>query len=392
MKKNILLVQSFLLVPLISSSFSFSMEQNPTSTYATVVQKGTQLPQPPLKQSGSKKRKKKKLPIQKQELAQATSEEIEIAPTQPIASKDYFSDEDKLNAKKDLKIATNNINTMPGIYDLLTAIQAVGGTSALNPVSIISSVEQPQTPVKIENLKIQVVDDLADSILSPSERSELAISQRIWNSWRSNRTIALELLTTKTFEAHNAVHTEYFNKALEECAQHKDLLSLKAIMDACQAEEYKMNMQSAINHVAPVFNYLCDEYQAQIDASNKALIDYNQQCAMQMNEEAARLKANMVQLLNQHRNSVSGMAKAFEAKTKEESAKVEGLKTLVHEVCALNRKVALRENELIFALPLVVPTNSVGKIEEATHKNIRHLLTNSNMPQAKTNILQIDNK
>lgn len=391
MKKNILLVQTFLILPLMSSSLIFSMDQ----TYAAVTQRGTQLPQQQLRHSSTKKRnnkKKSQTRPQQQPQALVTSENSEIAPAQQIAQKNYFSDEDKTNAERDLEIAKNYVNDSSGLYDLLLTIQSLSNENGLSPVSITTSLPGNKTSVDMNGIKIEVSEDLADSILSPSERTELGISQRIWNAWKSNRAIAIELLTNKTFETNNATHTEYFNKALEECAQQKDIASLKAIMDACQAKEYKHGMQSAINHVAPVFNYLCDEYQAQINTSNTALIAFNQQCAEQMNEESARLKENLKELLNQHRDSVSAMAKAFETKTNEETAKINQLKNLVGSVSALNRKTVSNQNHLFFALPLVVPTNSVGKIEDKTHQNVRHLLTHSSMPQAKPSILQIDNK
>src|SRR5436190_24034561 len=224
MKKNILLVQSFLLLPLMSSSLSFSMDQNERqATYAETTQKRTQLPQP-LKQSGSKKRNKKKktpAPEQQQQTTPAiatentvnTDKKLEEREVQAITKEEMIkrhiensiTDEDKTNAKKDLELAKKNINENEHVYNLLMTIQSLSQGNGLNPVEIVTSIPETPTPVKIEDIKIHVSEHLLDSVLSPSERNELGISQRLWNSWKTNRAIAIALLTSKTFEPNNAV-------------------------------------------------------------------------------------------------------------------------------------------------------------------------------------------
>lgn len=431
MKKNILLVQSLLILPLISSSFIFSMDPEKTEkTYATAV-KGTPLGQQnqqnPLKQSGTTKKRKKKsskqqpqataatitdnakikddaiAPIEKQEtltiqqnvdqqpLAVTLDDEHGVKAEEEIAAqqnKEYFSDEDAINAKQDLELAKSLISETDYL-ELLSAIRSLG----TNPVVKAEVQEEPVALVDTSTIKITVSEDLENSILFPSAYKALALSYQIRYALSTNRTLVLDLLQKDTFESNNAAHTEIFNKALEECATNKDIDSLANILNLCQTKEKYKQLQSAINHVAPAFNFLCDKYQAQITESNTILKDCNQQNAIQINKEAAHLKEEIIRLLDQHRKTTTEIANRLEAKVKEEQQKTKELQLLIANVSALNAKIKPHENNLLFAFPLDVPKNSVKEIEESTHIYVRRWLSNTNnIPQAKGAILQIDNK
>jgi len=397
MKKNILLVQSLLVLPLMTSSFVLCMDEK--ATYAEVTQKGTSLPKP-TPAPKSKKTIAKEKRAAAREKAHASKWLIK-----------EFTTEDKANAQEDLdkaKALVWSIANLSGVLSQIKEIESNNPTSyhafgsevnARHKAPEKTKYEVPNSktaPTAVtENtapkiVKMDVSTDLEQSALTSLEKPSFSLSSSFFNAFKTYTQVVIELIETEKFDQFNGTHKQYLNAALEECAQRKDIDSLEKMLKACQSKEEYQSLQSAVHHVAPAFNYVSSQYQAQIVASNKDLAAYNQQLAQQINDESAQLKEAMTKLLSQHREKVTALSAAFDAKVKSEQDKALKLKTLVTGLAALNAKVAPYQTMLIETHNLTIPANSVRAIEDVTHQVVRSHLTRSNMPQAS--VLQIDNK
>lgn len=397
MKKNILLVQSLLVLPLMTSSFVLCMDEK--ATYAEVTQKGTSLPKQTLAQK-SKKAIAKEKKAAAREKAHASKWLIK-----------EFTTEDKANAQEDLDKANALAWSIAGLSEVLAKIKEIESDNPTSYHTFGSEVnarhKAPEktkyevlnsktTPTAVtENtapkiVKMDVSTDLEQSALTSLEKPGFSLSSSFFNAFKTYTQVVIKLIETKEFDQFNGTHKQYFNAALEECAQRKDIDSLEKMLKACQSKEEYQSLQSAVHHVAPAFNYVSNQYQAQIVASNKDLAAYNQELAQQINDESAQLKEAMTKLLSQHREKVTALSAAFDARVKTEQEKELRLKNLITGVAALNAKASVDQNKIVETYRLTIPTNNVGMIEDVTHQAVRFHLTRSNMPQAS--VLQIDNK
>lgn len=457
MKKNILLVNSFLMLPLLTSSLIFSAEN---LTYAQMAQKGTRLPlAQPLNKSGSQKRKNQnrkreqqvihtqqiiavatptieetktviELPMPEQNEQQVTPAEQNIAVVAPTIEETVIelpmpekkmicdttpaqSDEvatetaitaknvskyvitelttvETIHAKSDLAKAQSYHNTIEKLDDFLSVIRSINPqANGLRSVETTQATQELSAPAK--TIAIEPVEGLEQSVMAPSENKGFGLSDKLWSALSTYRSTIIRLLTNETFDASNATHTEYFNNALEECANHEDIKSLNQILHLCQKEKYA-TLQSSFNHVAPAFNLLSKNYAANVTSSNNALVTYNQECVVEMNRASDELHANLAKLLHDHSAKVTKIAQLYNAKVDSEQQSNAEQMTLLASLSTLNAKVKQYENALLFEYPLSIPTNSVASIEYATHKKVRQVLTHKNMPQAKDGILQLTNK
>lgn len=312
--------------------------------------------------------------------------------------------QEKKDAQKDLEVAKNlpwNVSGLVQLFDEMKSVPKapyhVYGSEAAAIAQIVDIKIEAPAPKdeKIEvsapkTVKMELASDLEQSVLHASKSESFGFATSILNAFKSYRQIAINLLETDAFDPMNGTHKENFNKALEECAYYQDSLSLEKIVNACQSKEKYQGLQSAANHVAPAFNFVAGQYQAQIADSNKTLALYNQQLAQEMDEASIALKAKLTEVLNQHKEKVTALANAFDSKAKEEQNKQENLRKLVVGTAALNAKVKPYQDELLAIHQLTIPANSVKRIENDTHYTARSLITHSNMPRAS--ILQIDNK
>lgn len=416
MKKNILLVHSLLILPLISSSCILTMDQKTLATVQVENHKGN-AKTPSKKRS---KRKPKEVPALLPKEANKVEDSSNIA-TEPLnetidqektalmkkrAENDLAridaikarvesdsTDQVKADAQKDLETAKKRLKDNPSLGLLLSAINSACMNHALKsiPKRVEKTKLQEQT-VDMNEIKITVTEDLEKSSMVPAQYSGFSYTERARYALYTNRQVVIDLLKKGIFEPNNAAHTTCFNLALEECAEYNDIDSLAGILTMCQTTEKYTGLQSAINHVGPVFNFLCDEYKKQISSSNNTLAMYNEDCIKEMNENSQALKKAMKELLEKHRDTVTIIAQNYEKAVTEERKKVQELHSVISQLGALNILVKNKENALYFYFQLDVPKNSVRAIEEDTHRNVRHLFTRGNMPQAQSPILHIDNK
>ncbi len=413
MKKNILLVHSFLVLPLLASSFIFSSEKR-NDDFPILLQ-------PSLKNSGSQQRKNRKERRREQPSAPqiveqfietktpaikhveaiapivlAASEE-QVTPQETVKTKNTskyliteLSTEEQTQAKHDLEKAKSNSKNLVGFFSVIKTLsdQKSAQENGLRHVEIKTTTHETPAPAKV--IQITLSEDLEKSVMSPSESKGFGFADIIFNTIRSYRTTIIKLLGNETFEPTNADHKKYFNLALEECATHKDTQSLTQILHLCKEKEKYNNLQSSLNHVAPAFNFFADDFATAITASNRALVTYNQECTMQINRASAELHEKLTGLLNDHREKVTAIAKMYNDRVDNEQENYSNKKALLASISALNAKVKSYEHELLFEYTLQIPTNAVAAIENDTHMKVRRLLTNKNMPQAKT--LQLTDK
>lgn len=311
--------------------------------------------------------------------------------------------DEKTQAKEDLAAANDLSWNLPGLAETLSLIKLVS-QNELNQVELPKEKKHftesttevtPSADKAIEILApkailMELTPDLEQSALASTEYTGFGFASSIFNAWKSYSEIVINLLEAEQFVPSNGNHKEYFNNALEECAKNKDAASLSKILKACQSKEQYQSLQSAVHHVAPAFNYLSLELQNQTVTSNRNLAIYNQQLAEQMNRESLQLKEDLAILLNQHKERVTALTAAFDARVKNAQDDESKLKNLITGVAALNAKVIPHKERLLETHNLTIPKNSVKAIEDATHQRIRGLLTHSNMPRAS--VLQIDNK
>jgi hypothetical protein len=323
----------------------------------------------------------------------------------PTITKEILEQEKK-DAQEDLKVAKNLPWNISGLTELFDEMQSVpqapyhvygSEAAAIAQIADIKTTKEIPAPkdAKVEVpapkvVKMELTEDLEKSIMAIAESEGFGFATSILNAFKSYRQIAINLLETDAFDPMNGTHKENFNKALEECAYYNDSLSLEKIINACQSKEKYQGLQSAANHVAPAFNFVAGQYQAQIADSNKSLALYNQELAQEMDQASIALKAELTKILTQHKEKVTALANAFDSKTKIEQDKEENLRKLLAGTAALNAKVKPYQDELFAIHQLTVPANSVRKIENDTHFTARSLMTHSNMPRAS--FLQIDNK
>src|SRR5579871_3601925 len=304
MKKNILLVQSFLVLPLLTSSFIFSMEKE-KKTYSQAA-KGAQLPplpqlQPSLKNSnGSIKRERKKQRQQRQSLVLPT----ESTKTEPVI--EYLSPADAADAQQDLAQAKQNINQLKGLADLLHIINTLPAEKELNHVdSIEKSVSEAYYPRQAET------DILAQSTLGiQTEARGFAFLGRIANSFTSYKKAVIGFLKNDTFEVDNQDHLAWLDKAIIECDEANDMQSLLFIAQTCEEKYPSIKFSDS----SLLFQSLEKKYTQQVQASHQALQGYNQEYTTQYNEQSAALKEQITQLSNTHKALTAQLAQTYEAK------------------------------------------------------------------------------
>lgn len=368
MKKNILFVQSFLILPLLTSSFAFSMDSEKT-TYANAAEKAPQLPQQPIQR---KQRRQEKERQQRQSLPQP------IKSTKTNSATEYLSPADAADAKSDLADAKERITG--------SSIEASEKTF------LLYSIRNQSENKKFKNHVEPVVTGTLDAYYpreqetNTFEKSTLGIQTeargiaffgRLANSLTSYTKAVIGFFSNDTFEVDNQDHLRWLDKAITECTENDDMKSLLFIAQTCEEKYPSIRFSDS----SALFKCLQEKYTKQVQASHQALQGYNQEYATKFNEESAALKEQIIQLSNAHGALTLQLAQAYETKIKEEQQKIADLQKFIAGTSVLlNRQDNLKKITLPAQNRLSIPENSVETVRHATDKRLSSLVTNSNLP------------
>lgn len=358
MKKSILLVQSFLILPLLTSSFAFSSESDKT-TYSKVASKTPQLP---IQRKEKRERQRQSLP-------------------QPIKSTkttvEYISPTDAADAKADLAqakeyITTDSDDSKARVY-LLSTIKNQAASNILKHVDFIE-----KSALDIHYPREKETNAFEKSTLGIQiEARGIGALTAITNYFSSYKTSVIGLLSNDTFEVDNQDHLGWLDKAITECTQTNDMESLTLIAKTCE-EKYP---SIRVSDSSTLFQYLQEKYTKQVEASHNTLHGYNTEHATKFNEESAALKEQIVQLCNTHKALTLKFTQGYEVKVQEEEQKIADLQKLIAGTSALlNRQDNLKKVTLSVKNPLLIPENSIETAQHATEKRLSSLVTNSNLP------------
>jgi len=260
MKKNILLVHSLLILPLVSSSILLSSEK-PT--------KGTQLGQLgyPLKDSGSHKKPKKpskrapaKLNASQEQTKQtelALSQEtiqLETAPAPIIETAPAIADTPEITPAAETSVIIHETEDAPAVHGPAPKPSVIPTEETVRArlASVLSTLtakkdETIETIIEVTATPVQTVDPLAASVYQPTP----AVKQGLgWGEWAKSKIsstwFALDAIKAKTFDPENTDHMKGLMTAAEQLVLKSDSDGLRELLEACRANYPNIELKKKV--------------------------------------------------------------------------------------------------------------------------------------------------
>jgi len=272
MKKNILLVHSFLVLPLLTSSFTFSSEK---ITYAATV-KGTQLPpkkQTSLNTSGSQKKNRKERKKEQQPAPQVAQKTVvEDSVETPIPSVEQFDAVisatpvilNEQTVEQVIKTTLAIDLPMPEkiiIDKTVEATESIQQTAEAKPSVVPAENIVRERMAKVfaaiqeigvkasENVKESVasLDPLAASVYQPTPTIKQGLTWKEWAKSKISSTwLAIDAIKDKSFDPENADHMSSLNTAAEKLVLTGNSAELQDLLQACRRNYPNIKLDKSV--------------------------------------------------------------------------------------------------------------------------------------------------
>ena len=367
MKKNILVVQTLLVLPLIHSSNLSSMQQQPK----TPLQK---------KQMREEKKKTYREKAIQQETQKPT--DISDAKNNLIAeleasfvtrNKNTDTEQSQSNKLTYAEVATKPAKTLP------TATNNQHENINFNEFPFFSEMTQEAAAATTESLP----NDLLQSAIIPQEKKGFGILGSISYYIRDSIKNLISYLQNNSFDTSNASHFALLHEAIKKAIANNDFDSLATITALCQStEEYQSKIRISDDIAEPTFNFCSTRYSEHVVHANKKLETNYQNNILQYNARTAALSEALQNAINSYNQDIKNITNEYDTLVEQETNHLSNLQKQISIIAALNKQNRKDAPRLLAAHTINAPKNQFPK--ELTQKKLNSvLLITDHMPQIK---------
>ena len=435
MKKNILLVQSLLVLPLLSSYTLLSMDYKAAAERGLVERQSSSDAIQKSKKQQKRAARKEKARQQRaaltasaetlkdmgsssessktdSDIAQPFAENIATEQLEAIiqAEQDTMTSQarDNLAAAADQILQLNNreeikdlVRKTPALQTLLELSASVKTDIATTETQTVTAVEpiQTSTPEALQQEAVVTNDamlDLGKSVLLPTQEKGLG-----WNWFRSpfssHRTQVISILKNKTFEIDNKSYFDLLNNAVQEAIDQKDVESLLTIADLCQQDEYKKTIRIDDEKAQAASAFLSQTYTQHIDLANTEIQKAEERNTWAYNTATLALITGLEKEICKYRDNVNRFGESYNTTVLEKQKTATDLKERLKIFAQLNSGMKKGLTDLVWVKTIDTPEeNPILKQLDKSEWRLQSVLRTGKIPtietEQKSAILQIDNK
>lgn len=374
MKKNILIVQSLLVLPLITSNIALSMENPIEATEKKTEFKQTMSDEEIAKQQATIRQNHSPVFAQLRNRFENKPTHIKSIPKSEYASSKPIT----------IVIPTEEI-ILPTIY--LTS-----------PETKIINISQPE-PTNVPTNTPEMPSDLLQSIMLPTEAKELTFFEKLsYHTSTAHQLLKrmISYLENDQFEVDNLKHFEWLYEAIETATTNKDVASLTKIAALCQ-EKYATTIRIPERLAQPAAEVLHAHYSLELSLANKKLQEKRQDQMTQWNFDTAACVKAINDIVIAYNQSIKENTDNFETSVTQETERIKNLRREVSTFASLNREIRENTAKLLQNNPIQAPKNIFARTMGESQKRLNNLTNTVNeMPTIndfkKSDKLALQNK
>ena len=420
MKKNILVVQSLLLLPLVTSSLSFAMDK------PSAMQK---------KQAKVQNQRKKPLPTprekaEKRQNAQAQKlnyKDVVINTMSDKEKKNYLQrkeEETKQNSHnlmEELKVSiafrekTDQIDKMLASMKITTPPTSISSseTNISNELDNIDYKEFPffessscstsssSATTSTESSSISQSSELKEtssiiqaSVMLPTEEKSLGLQGNFTYYTQNTVSGIISLLIKKNFDIQNASYFNWLNEAIQNAVENGHYGSLITIAAICQNnEEYKNSIRISDDSAEKSFNLFEVHHKAEVNNLNKILEEKQKNSILEYNNKTIAFAKFISEATDRYNKDIQNITDNYNAEIEKANKQIALTKSQISTFSALNKSTRKKIINLVDGSTITIPKNKCMSKKEKRENSLAQLLDISNSlptikePQTKLALL-----
>jgi hypothetical protein len=363
MKKNILIVQSLVLIPLITPSLTLGMEISH-------------------KKITGKSELKQIMPNEEIEALQSIVKEQHI----PVFAELIKKFEGKTdNESKDTEVQTTSVNLILSEIETINVAMPECMSTPKNVVTPIQ--EQPNA--------------LVQSVMLPTEKKGLSFFKSFsYKTSTANQVLKSVIyeLETSTFDTKNLTSFEILEEAITTATNNKDAKSLITIATLCE-EKYPKTIRISDNVAEQASQVITAHYMTELNIKNEELNNKAQERRQQWNTSTLACVKTINDAISTYNQNVQNIADNYNKSVEQKSADTEHLRTQIKTFSLLNREIRGDITGLLINNKIKQPKNILAKTMGQSTSELNSIVTALNripkileFESKPTNILTIENK
>ncbi len=385
MKKNTLIVQSLLLLPLLTAAPLLGMEykEKPISPRKSKSQKRQ------AKQNQNNTIKKEPISyenLNRQLMSELTSSTI-------FQSQRAQNSSDSTPTNEYHPIVTETVKTVvdyssfPFITELIEELNADPYVAPTN--TLIQSEHESINVTLPECMQSIIVNqNLLQSVMLPTEEKGLTFLEKVsyYTSTKSQVVQSIiKQLENKTFDASNLTSFNIFTEAITTAANNNDVNSLATIADLC-SKNYPQTIRIFDDVVAQqASGFLTTHYMTELTRANETMKSRRQEHLKEWTVETAACVTAMTDIITKYNQSVKNISDNYHSSIEQEETRIKTLRTQVSTFGLLNKPIRNNIDTLLAHNKLELPTNKFDYTMQASESKLNSLAKIAkDMPQIIT--------
>jgi len=338
MKKNILIVQSLLVLPLITSSVALSMET--AQSKQTMSSQEIENLQPEIREKHSSVFAELRNRFESKPMYIQSIPRWEYASCKPIA----------------IEMPTEIV--MPIIYLTSPEIKTL-------------SIPLPETTIVPTNTP-EMSNELLQSVMLPTETKELTFFEKLaYHASTANQLLnrMIYYLESDQFDVTNLKHFEWLYEAIETATAYNDHKSLTTIATLCH-DKYATTIRIPERIAQPAAEVLKTYYSTELSFANQALQIKRQEQMKQWNINTAACVKAINDIVNGYNQSVKEITNNFDTSVTQETERIKNLRREISTFSSLNREIRKNTAELLTSNQINAPKNIFARTMGESQKRL----------------------
>ncbi|HEX4068500.1 MAG TPA: hypothetical protein VHX42_00220 [Candidatus Babeliales bacterium] len=357
MKKNILLVQSLFLLPLIIATPLLSMNCN-------------QKQGPNRKERRSKEKQQKKVQQQQQKIQE--QKDAQCVARYETRSVTKAQEKEPVSPEKiQEQVKTNKTNFQTALKELHSSkifIQQQLLHNGANEENIHQDI-QPlpsnllQSEHEVVNIALPEPNALWASVLLPVEEKQLSFFEKLTYYTSTSNQILQQIISdleTGAFDARYKTSFDALEEVITTATNNNDIQSLATIASLCQ-QKYPITIRISDKVAQPALKLLKTHYSKELTLTNDKLQNKHDEKTRQWNMATLACMTSILNAINSYQQNIEGIYTNYNTSVDEETKRITDLKrdvTIFNGLCH-NRDTRLTTLESLSNEQLRIPHNKI---------------------------------
>lgn len=405
MKKNILLVQSLLILPLMTPSILLSMgttieykekDKEIKSRRQMKREKKHKAEQEKLLRTSTEIAQEPKVTVETEALIQTAEivpmnisqdPEIDQAILQSIITEQQTLVTEEIT--KELSTLVGKLEKLAGKKDVLKILGALQAATKTDEAPASTKVEtvHPTTPAN-ETIEPVITDDaremFAQSVILPTEKKDIGYLEtakiRVATVTGRLRYAVIAALENGSFDTENALSFELLNNAFAEATVKNDFEALNKLATLSETGKYKGLIRISDEVARAAFESCCTHHKNWINSATLITEKINDQNAAKFNMQTDLFKAQIKAASELYQQQVQKIILDGNQSIEPQQKQLEQQRTALASLGYLNKTIRKDINTFLTQNTPNIPKNIVAAAQEPSDRRLQSILNRSNVP------------